>query len=51
MLMKPLVDDFFDGGKRNVGTQLAQETDGFHVALDGVGDVLEALLRFFQAVA
>ena len=51
LFVKPFVDDFFDGGERNVGTQLAQEADGFRLAFDRVGDVLEALFRFFQTVA
>lgn len=49
--MKSLVDDFLDGGERDVGTQLSQEADGFCLAFDRVGDVLETLLRFFKAVA
>ena len=28
LLVKPLVDDFFDGGKRNVEELLFQEADG-----------------------
>ena len=47
MLMKPLVDDFFDGGECNVGTQLSQEADRFRLAFDRIGNILEAQLRFF----
>lgn len=40
LLVKPVVDDFFDGCERNVGTQLSQEAYGFRIALDGECDVL-----------
>ena len=40
LLMESVFDDFFDGGERNVRTQLSQEAYGLRIALDGDRNIL-----------